>query len=176
MHFFIDINKFLDKIGDKWEIVGKSGECGMNLLCGEYNNTLDDKGRIQFPAKLRTVLQQDSLVVTRGLDNCLMLFTVDEWTSLNEKIMGSASLFDEKKRMVLRRFISPAQEITFDKSGRLSIPQSLRDFAGLKGECTILGINRYMELWDSERYGKYLDDTEESFIQAASESMGDILL
>ena len=104
----------------------------MNLLCGEYNNTLDDKGRIQFPAKLRTVLQQDSLVVTRGLDNCLMLFTVDEWTSLNEKIMGSASLFDEKKRMVLRRFISPAQEITFDKSGRLSIPQSLSDFAGLK--------------------------------------------
>ena len=52
----------------------------MNMLFGEYSNTLDDKGRIQFPAKLRSVLQQDGLVVTRGLDNCLMLFTVDEWT------------------------------------------------------------------------------------------------
>ena len=148
----------------------------MNMLFGEYSNTLDDKGRIQFPAKLRSVLQQDGLVVTRGLDNCLMLFTVDEWTSLSEKIMGSASLFDDKKRMVLRRFISPAQEVAFDKSGRLSIPQSLRDFAGLKGECTILGINKYMELWDSERYREYLERTESSFIQAASESMGDTLL
>lgn len=148
----------------------------MNLVCGEYNNTLDDKGRIQFPAKLRSVLQQESLVVTRGLDHCLMLFTVDEWTSLNEKIMRSASLFDDKKRMVLRRFISPAQEVIFDKSGRLSIPQSLRDFAGLKGECTILGINRYMELWDCEQYSKYLDQTEDSFLQSASEAMGDILL
>ena len=148
----------------------------MNLLCGEYNNTLDDKGRIQFPAKLRSILQQESLVVTRGVDNCLMLFTIDEWTSLSEKVMGSASLFDNKKLMVLRRFISPAQEVAFDKSGRLSIPQSLRDYAGLKGECTILGINRYMELWDSERYREYLERTESSFIQAASESMGDILL
>ncbi|MCQ2247673.1 MAG: division/cell wall cluster transcriptional repressor MraZ [Treponema sp.] len=148
----------------------------MNMLCGEYNNTLDEKGRIQFPAKLRSVLQQDGLVVTRGLDRCLMLFTMDEWTSLTEKIMGSASLFDSNKRMVLRRFLSPGQEVAFDKSGRLSIPQSLRDYAGLKGECTILGMNKYMELWDSETYGKYLEETEDSFIQAASESMGDIIL
>ena len=81
----------------------------MEMLFGEYNNTLDDKGRIQFPAKLRSVLQQESLVVTQGLDRCLMIFSIDEWTSLNKKIVDSASLFNDQKRLVMRRFIAPAQ-------------------------------------------------------------------
>ncbi len=147
----------------------------MEMLIGEYRNTLDEKGRILFPAKLRSVLQQDSLMVTQGLDRCLMLFTVEEWAALNEKIMSSSSLFNDQKRLVLRRFIAPAQNIEFDRSGRLSIPQSLREYAGLKGECTILGISKYMELWDSASYREYLDKTESSFQQAA-ETMGDILL
>lgn len=147
----------------------------MEMLFGEYNNTLDDKGRIQFPAKLRSVLQQESLVVTQGLDRCLMIFSIDEWTSLNKKIVDSASLFNDQKRLVMRRFIAPAQKLDFDKSGRLSIPQTLRDYAELKGECTILGINKYMELWDSEKYRAYLEKTEDSFLKAA-ETMGDILM
>ncbi|MBP3366831.1 MAG: division/cell wall cluster transcriptional repressor MraZ [Treponema sp.] len=147
----------------------------MEMLFGEYSNTLDEKGRILFPAKLRGVLRQESVVVTQGLDRCLMLFTIDEWMSLNRKIVESASLFNDQKRLVMRRFIAPAQKIDFDRTGRLSIPQSLRDYAGLKSECTILGINRYMELWDSESYRAYLEKTESSFLQAA-ESMGDILM
>ncbi len=150
-------------------------ESGTEMLFGEYSNTLDEKGRILFPSKLRTVLQQESVVVTQGLDRCLMLFTIEEWMSLNKKIVESASLFNDQKRLVMRRFIAPAQKIDFDKSGRLSIPQSLRDYAGLKGECTILGINKYMELWDSASYREYLERTESSFLQAA-ESMGDILM
>ena len=147
----------------------------MDLLIGEYRNTLDEKGRIQFPAKLRTVLEQNELMVTQGLDHCLMLFTVEEWKELNQKIVGSASLFNDQKRLVMRRFIAPAQKIEFDKSGRLSIPQSLREYASLSGECVILGINKYMELWNAETYKEYLEATESSFQQAA-ESMGDILL
>ena len=114
-------------------------------------------------------------MVTQGLDHCLMLFTMEEWASLNEKILGSASLFNDQKRLVLRRFIAPAQKLEFDRSGRLSIPQSLREYAGLSGECTILGINKYMELWDSASYRDYLEKTESSFQQAA-ESMSGILL
>lgn len=147
----------------------------MEMLIGEYCNTLDEKGRILFPAKLRSVLQQEVLMVTQGLDHCLMLFTMEEWASLNEKILGSASLFNDQKRLVLRRFIAPAQKLEFDRSGRLSIPQSLREYAGLSGECTILGINKYMELWDSASYCDYLEKTESSFQQAA-ESMSGILL
>lgn len=147
----------------------------MEMLIGEYRNTLDEKGRILFPAKLRTVLEQNELMVTQGLDHCLMLFTVEEWKELNQKIVGSASLFNDQKRLVMRRFIAPAQKIEFDKTGRLSIPQSLREYASLSGECVILGINKYMELWNAETYKEYLEATESSFQQAA-ESMGDILL
>ncbi len=147
----------------------------MEMLIGEFNNTLDDKGRILFPAKLRSVLQQDCVVITQGLDHCLMLFTLEEWASLNKKILESVSLFSDQKRLVMRRFIAPAQKIDFDKSGRLSIPQTLRDYADLKGECTILGINKYMELWDSASYRSYLEKTESSFLQA-TETMTDILM
>jgi len=75
----------------------------------------------------------------------------------------------------MRRFVAPAQKIEFDKTGRLSIPQSLREYASLSGECVVLGINKYMELWDAESYKDYLEKTESSFQQAA-ESMSDILL
>ena len=93
----------------------------MEMLFGEYNNTLDDKGRIQFPAKLRSVLQQESLVVTQGLDRCLMIFSIDEWTSLNKKIVDSASLFNDQKRLVMRRFIAPAQKLDFEITRDLKV-------------------------------------------------------
>lgn len=147
----------------------------MDMLIGEYRNTLDEKGRILFPSKLRTVLQENELVITQGLEHCLMLFTMEEWTSLNAKIMESASLFSAQKSLVMRRFVAPAQKIEFDKSGRLSIPQSLREYAGLKGESVVLGMVKYMELWDAESYADYLAKTESSFQQAA-ETMSDILL
>lgn len=147
----------------------------MDMLIGEFRNTMDEKGRILFPSKLRSVLQQNELMITQGLDHCLMLFTVEEWEKLNEKIVGSASLFNDQKRLVMRRFIAPAQKLEFDKSGRLSIPQSLREYASLSGESVILGLNKYMELWDASCYKDYLEKTESSFQQAA-ESMSDILL
>ncbi len=144
------------------------------MLIGQYRNTLDEKGRILFPAKLRSILQQDELIVTQGLDRCLMLFTTEEWVSLNEKIMGAASLFNDQKRLVMRRFIAPAQKLEFDRSGRLSIPQNLREYASLKGECIIQGLNKYMELWDSASYADYLEKSEGSF-QDAVASMDGIL-
>lgn len=145
------------------------------MFFGEYQNNLDSKGRIQFPARLRSVLQESSLVATQGLDCCLMLFLPGEWLSLNEKIVSSSSLFSDQKRLVMRRFIAPAQRLDFDRAGRLSIPQSLREYAGLKGECTILGINKYIELWDSEKYREYLKERESSFRQAA-ETMSGIII
>ena len=148
----------------------------MNLLTGEYNNTIDDKGRLSFPVKLRTVINQNVLMVTKGLDRCLWLFTSDEWEAFQTKLMTNASMMKSKSLNVVRHFVAPAQPVEFDKNGRLSIPQSLRDYAGLKGECTILGMNKYMELWDSDLYGEYLKRTDDSFIAAASEAMGDILL
>ena len=139
----------------------------MELLTGEYKNTLDEKGRISFPAKLRQELNESTLIVTQALDHCLWLFTPEEWKSLSNRLMESASPFDAKNRLVLRRLVAPAQEVEFDKTGRLSIPQSLREYAGLTKECVLLGIDKYIELWDAETYDQYLKETESSFLDVA---------
>lgn len=122
-----------------------------------------------FPTKLRTGMADNVLVVTQAFDRCLWLFTPEEWENISSKLMENASPFNEKNRLVLRRFIAPAQEIEFDKSGRLSIPQSLREYASLSKDCVILGVNKYMELWDAESYKAYLTESEDSFRSAAEE-------
>ena len=115
----------------------------MNLLTGEYNNTIDDKGRVSFPVKLRTAVNQNVVMVTKGLDRCLWLFTTEEWDAF--------------------------QPVEFDKNGRLSIPQSLREYANLSKDCVVLGIAKYMELWDSKTYTDYLAESEADFRNAAEE-------
>ncbi len=139
----------------------------MNLLTGEYRNTLDEKGRILFPSRLRSDVHDNVLIVTQALDHCLWLFTPEEWEKLSSKIMESASPFNPQNRLVLRRLIAPAQPVEFDKSGRLSIPQSLRMYASLDKECVLLGINKYIELWDAAIYQKYLEESESSYLEAA---------
>lgn len=145
----------------------------MELLTGEYRNTMDEKGRILFPTRLRTELTGNVLVLTQALDRCLWLFTPEEWRKLSAKIMESASPFNSQARLVLRRLIAPAQEVEFDKSGRISIPQSLREYANLSKDCVILGINKYIELWDYAKYQVYLEESESSF-QEAAEGMSEI--
>ena len=142
----------------------------MKLLTGEYNNTLDEKGRLSFPAKLRTELEQNVLIVTRSyLDHCLQLFTAEEWEQLKTRIMASVSPFSKENMNVVRRFIAPAQAVEFDKAGRLSIPQSLREYAGLSKDCTVLGMDKFMEVWDSEKYRHHLAETENQFQYVADD-------
>lgn len=141
----------------------------MNLLTGEYNNTIDDKGRLSFPVKLRTAINQNVLMVTKGSDRCLWLFTAEEWEAFESKVMENASMMKAKSMQVVRHFIAPAQSVEFDKNGRLSIPQSLREYANLSKDCTILGVAKFCELWDSKTYSEYLEASEESFREAAEE-------
>lgn len=141
----------------------------MNLLTGEYNNSIDDKGRVSFPVKLRAAVNQNEVIITKGLDRCLWLFTAEEWEIFQTKLMSNASMMKSKSLNVVRHFIAPAQSVEFDKNGRLSVPQSLREYANLSKDCTILGIARYMELWDCQTYKDYLNSTEESFRDAAEE-------
>ncbi|AEE16382.1 division/cell wall cluster transcriptional repressor MraZ [Treponema brennaborense] len=147
----------------------------MELLTGEYRNTLDEKGRILFPAKLRTELTGEKLIITQAVDNCLWLFTPDEWKNFSAKLMDAASPFSGKSRLVVRHLIAPAQTVEFDKAGRISIPQSLREYAALSKECVILGINKYMELWDANAYKTYLEESEPSF-REATEGLSGICL
>ena len=141
----------------------------MNLLTGEYNNSIDEKGRVAFPTKLKNAISGNSVIVTKGLEHCLWLFTIEEWEKFQTKLMSNSSMMKSRTSNVIRHFIGPAQEIEFDKSGRLSIPQSLRDYAKLTKDCTVLGIAKYMELWDLDSYNEFQAETEDSFREAAEE-------
>ncbi len=139
----------------------------MDLVTGEFRNTLDDKGRVSLPAKLRAGLSTNVLVVTQGLDKCLWLFTPERWTTLSDQIFSSTSLFHQQARIIQRRIIAPAQEVEIDKAGRIAVPQSLREYAALTKDCVVLGITNRLELWDAETYKAWLDATEAEFAAAS---------
>lgn len=139
----------------------------MDLLIGEYRNTLDEKGRILFPSKLRTALTQDSLIIAKSLDKSLWLYTPEYWTELKTKLMENTSLFSRQGRMLRDRLLGMAQVVEFDKAGRISVPQILREYAGLTKDCVIIGVDRYVELWDAEAYRKNVEEFEPDAAAAA---------
>jgi len=144
------------------------------VLSGEFVNNIDEKGRIMIPVKLRAAIDGDSLILTRGVDQCLWLFPVSEWQKVSQQIMSATSILQARARMIQRRIIAPAQETEIDRSGRINIAPVLRSFAQLKKECVILGINNYIEIWDEEVYQKYWEENEADF-QKAAEELGKIV-
>lgn len=148
------------------------------MLTGEYRNTIDEKGRILIPSKLRAALGDHSaLIITRAVEPCLWLMLPPFFENLRAKIMdGPGAMFDANLRLLQRRIIAPAMECEIDKSGRLLIPPQLRDGVGLsvKEESVLLGISTYLELWSVSSYENFLTDSEPSF-SAASQSLSSLL-
>ena len=118
------------------------------MLIGEYRHSLDPKGRVNFPAKLREDLG-DSFIICRGLDNCLYVYRMSEWDKLVEK---TSALPSSKARTIQRFFFASAVCCEPDKQGRVLSPQTLRDYAGLTGEIAVIGVSTRAEIWDSARW------------------------
>jgi MraZ protein len=146
------------------------------MITGEFRCSLDEKGRLLIPARMRSEVAGNEVILTRGVENCLWLFPPGEWTIFSEKLIGSTSLFQEESRLIQRRMIAPAQETEIDKAGRIVIPPTLRDYADLKKECLILGLKKYMEIWSESSYQAYLDANEAKFKEAAEKLGGRISL
>ena len=144
----------------------------MGMITGEYRNALDEKGRLMIPARVRSEISGNILVLTRGIDRCLWLFPPDEWKRISANLLSQTSPFSSKARLIQRKLVAPAQEIEIDKSGRINIPVTLREYAGLKRETIILGIEKYIEIWDETEYQQYLNDNEQVFQEAAEELGG----
>lgn len=123
------------------------------MFVGEYSHTIDDKGRLAMPAKMRRDLE-DGAVVTRGVDNCLFVYPKNEWTKLAEKI-AALPLGDPKARSFSRMMLAGAMEIEFDKLGRAVLPGYLREYAGLKGEIVIAGLFNRIEIWSKQTWDSY---------------------
>jgi len=146
------------------------------MITGEFRCSLDEKGRLLIPSRMRTEVAGNMVILTRGVENCLWLFPPEEWKTFSEKLIGSTSLFQEESRLIQRRMIAPAQETEIDKAGRIVIPQTLREYAGLSKDCLILGLQKYIEIWSEAAYQSYLSENEAKFKEAAEELGGRITL
>ena len=137
---------------------------------GEFDVTLDEAGRINLPRHLRDTLKEDKVVITKGADPCIWLYTVERWMEEENRIVRATNPYSVQGRKLRRHYIGPSLEIDIDKQGRILIPPALRDFAGLSRECKIVGQHDYVEIWDGERYKalQFCDDE----LQFASEEMG----
>ena len=138
----------------------------------EYLSTLDDKGRISLPVRIRESFKDCNLILTKGgYTKSVWVFFPDEWAIFSENIIKSAGTSFTDQLMVQHSFIAPKAEIEIDKAGRIAIPQSLRDFAFLSRDCKILEVVNHLEIWDSEQYKAY-EKANEAKIQEVLEKMG----
>lgn len=131
------------------------------MFMGEYQHSIDDKGRMIIPVKFRELLGT-SFVVTRGLDHCLFAYPVEEWSLLEQKLK-SLPLMKSDARAFTRFFFSGATECEWDKQGRVNLPSNLRDYAKLDKECVVLGVSNRMEIWSKPIWNEYYDHSEEAF-------------
>jgi len=136
-------------------------------LTGEYQHTIDGKGRLFVPAKLRAELGE-FFYVTKGLDNCLFVYPAKNWADIEEKI---AALPLSKSRNLQRMLFASAIRCEVDGQGRILIPQKLRQYAGLEKDVTIIGVSSRAEIWDSERWARIEQDdlTSESLAESMEE-------
>jgi len=136
-------------------------------LTGEYMHSLDSKGRIFVPAKLRDELGE-VFFITLSMDRCLSAYSSQAWQSLSEKV--SAMPYVKQRKM--RPLFAHAARCELDSQGRILIPQGLRDFAGLKKNVTVVGCNNHAELWDSEAWAEvYAAETSPENIAAVMEEL-----
>ncbi len=120
------------------------------MFLGEFAHTIDTKGRLTIPAKFRDLVTA-GLVVTRGFDKNLMIYTMDEWRALAQRIT-QRPLADSDMRAFRRRVFSGAVDVVPDKQGRIIIPPYLRQFAGIDKDVIVAGMFDYLELWSSESW------------------------
>jgi MraZ protein len=130
------------------------------MFMGQYEHSIDAKGRVIIPAKYREDLGE-SFVVTRGLDGCLFLYPQAEWQNFVEKLQSLPS--SQNTRKLQRQFLSKAMEAALDKQGRILVPALLREIAGLEKEVVFVGMMNRVEVWDKNRLNQQeLQEDEES--------------
>jgi MraZ protein len=153
----------LERCGVKWMAMEK----GYKMLLGDFKRAIDSKGRIILPREMRREFGT-GIIVTKGLDNCLLLYPIDEWKKLVARIeeMPAGS---EATRMFSRLFFSSASHLMPDGQGRILIPPALRDMAGLSKEVVIVGVSNKAEVWNPKRWDDYKRESSERYDRSASE-------
>jgi MraZ protein len=141
------------------------------MLIGEYLHTIDPKKRLSLPSKFRKELGE-VVIVTRGLDHCLFVFSLSSWQKLVSKF-SELSIGSSETRGFNRFMLSGASEVDVDSAGRVLIPDFLKDFAGLKTKVVLAGVSDRVEIWDEKRWEAYKADIE-SKGDAMAQKLGEI--
>ena len=141
------------------------------FIC-EYEHNLDAKGRIIIPSKFRDELHS-SFILTRGLDGCLTIYSLEQWNKIFERI-NKLPTTKKAVRQYTRVLTSNACECQLDNQGRILIPTNLTAPVGIKKECVIVGANDHIEIWDKESWENYFNEANESFEEVA-ENLSDLL-
>jgi MraZ protein len=133
------------------------------MFRGRYEHTIDAKGRTSVPARYRDVLDslgERRVILTSALDPCLVAYTMPEWTAFEDRL-AKLPQFDRAVQKLKRIYVSGAVECEIDESGRILIPPTLREHAGLKKDVMWAGSGKYAELWDKDTWRRYFDSTED---------------
>ena len=141
------------------------------MLIGEFTHTLDPKKRLSLPAKFRRKLGA-RVVITRGLDVCLFVYSEKEWRRIAEKLQ-TLSLGQSGSRGFNRFLLAGAVEVGVDAMGRMLIPDFLKEFAGLKGKVVLAGVGSRVEVWDETRWGAYTKRVQKE-ADTLAEKLGEI--
>lgn len=125
------------------------------MFMGEFHHNIDEKGRLVIPNKFRSELGQN-FIITRGLENCLYIYSMDEWNSLVAKLK-SLPFTKKDARIFIRSFFSGATECEFDRQGRINITSPLVSYADIDKECVIIGANDRIEVWSDKGWKNFMD-------------------
>ena len=145
----------------------------MPMFMGEYHHTIDDKGRLIIPSKFRSELGE-SFVITRGLENCLFVYSLVEWNRIVDKLKKLP--FTKKNARNFNRFLLSGATVTeLDKQGRANITSSLISFAGLNKDCVIIGVNDRLEIWSKDNWDNFFNENSDKLSDIAEDLfVGDI--
>jgi len=136
------------------------------MLIGQYSHTIDDKKRLSIPVKWKNILGK-KVVITRGLDSCLFVYTTKEWAKIAEKL-ATTSMGSKDARDLNRFFLSGATEVELDSAGRILIPDYLKEFAILKDKIIFAGLYNRAEIWNEKEWSKKQAEVSKSADTVAS--------
>lgn len=135
------------------------------MLIGEYHHNIDDKGRLTIPSKFREEIGE-KFIVTRGLDNCLFVYSLVEWEKIVSKLK-TLPFTKKDARTFMRFFLSGATLCEFDKQGRINLANSLISYAEIQKECAIIGVNDRLEIWALDKFNNLMEENTDSLSDIA---------
>ncbi len=131
------------------------------MFMGEFHHNIDEKGRLIIPSKFRNELGK-KFIVTRGIEKCLFVYSIDEWNKIVEKLK-ELPFTRKDARTFMRMFLSGATECELDNNGRINIPAPLTTYANISKEVVVIGVNERLEIWSNDSFENFFNDNIDNF-------------